>query len=98
MCYSATWQFIYHRITPDFLEKYAEYAMEKERAAGATEHVLAEKQRQMARYAEMYRNTFLNVAITFAEPLPVGLVMTLISATLLRTRRRRVAAGKPEFG
>ena len=33
-------------------------------------------------------NIFVNMAITLLEPLPVGIVMTLISAVILRKRRR----------
>jgi hypothetical protein len=34
----------------------------------------------------MYRNPAINVAFTFIEPLPVGLIMTLISAATLRKK------------
>ena len=34
VCYAATWQLIYYRIMPDFMDKYSAYALEKERAAG----------------------------------------------------------------
>lgn len=99
VCYAATWQLIYYRIVPDFMDKYSAYALEKERASGATEQVIEQKRQDMARYVEMYRNPLINVAITLVEPLPVGLVMTVISSGLLGTRRRRVgAAGQPEFG
>jgi len=27
VCYVATWQFVFYRITPDYLEKYTEYAV-----------------------------------------------------------------------
>jgi len=33
-------------------------------------------------------NILFNMAVTFLEPLPVGLPMTLISALILRKRRR----------
>jgi len=33
----------------------------------------------MLRFKEMYRNPLVNIAFTFIEPLPVGLLMTLIS-------------------
>ena len=56
LCYVATWQFIYHKITPDFMEKYSAYKIEKERAAGATQQQLAEKAREMDRFNELYKN------------------------------------------
>ena len=34
----------------------------------------------------MYKNPLFNVAMTFIEPFPVGLVITLISAGILRKK------------
>lgn len=33
-----------------------------------------------------YQNPFVNMAYTFMEPLPVGLIITLISAAILRRK------------
>jgi hypothetical protein len=41
----------------------------------------------MKKFKQLYENPFFNAAITFLEPLPVGLIMTLISAAILRKRR-----------
>ena len=46
VCYVATWQLVYHRLTPDFLEKYAAYAVEKARKSGATEAEIAGRRRR----------------------------------------------------
>jgi hypothetical protein len=86
-CYVATWQFIYYRITPDFMEKYAASEIQKERAAGATEAQIAKKTAEMQKFQELYRNPLFNAAITFLEPFPVGLVVSLLSAAILRRRR-----------
>jgi len=43
----------------------------------------------MKKFAEMYRNPFINAAITYMEPLPVALIMTLVSAGILSRRRKR---------
>jgi hypothetical protein len=86
-CYVATWQVVYYTIAPDFAEKYQEHVLEKERARGASEADLARRQLQMERFAELYRNPFFNIAVTFIEPLPVGLVIALVSAGVLRRPR-----------
>ena len=36
---------------------------------------------------QMYDNPFVNAAISFVEPLPVGLIITLISSLVLRKKR-----------
>ncbi|MBL8979974.1 MAG: DUF4199 domain-containing protein [Gemmatimonadetes bacterium] len=89
-CYVATWQFIYYRITPDFTEKYSAYALEKARKGGASEAEIAAKAAEMARFSELYKNPLVNIGFTFLEPLPVGLVFTLVTAGVL-SRKRRVA-------
>src|SRR5688572_16832662 len=47
-CYVATWQLIYHKLAPDFGEKYAAHMIEKERAAGATEAEIQAKTAEVA--------------------------------------------------
>jgi hypothetical protein len=46
----------------------------------------------MAALKAMYANPLINVAVTFLEPLPMGLLVTLISAGILR-RRESGASG-----
>lgn len=91
VCYVATWQVIYYKITPDFMSKYQAYTLEKARAAGASEEALAKKKADADKFAAMYRNPAINAAITFVEPLPVGLVVALVSAGVLSRRRKRHA-------
>jgi hypothetical protein len=92
-CYVATWELVYYRFMPDFGEKYGAHVLERARADGATPAELDAKRREMARFQELYRNPLVNVAYTFLEPLPVGLVMTLVSAGIVRRRRR--PGGRP---
>ena len=86
----ATWQVVYHRVAPDFLDKYTAYAVDKARKAGASEAKLAATRKEMDEFKELYRNPLVNVALTLIEPLPVGLVFTLVSAGVLSRRREPV--------
>lgn len=90
VCYVATWEVIYYRLAPDFSDKYAAYAVEKARASGASEAEIAATTRQMAEFKKMYRNPLVNIALTLLEPLPLGLVFTLVTAGIV-SRRRRVS-------
>jgi hypothetical protein len=92
LCYVATWEVIYYWFAPDFAEKYGAYMIEKARAGGATEQELAAKAAEMAEFREMYKNPLINAGITLLEVFPVGLVVTLISAAILR-RDKRTANG-----
>ncbi len=91
-CYVATWELIYYKFAPDFGDKYAAYAVEKARTSGATEAQLAEKTKQMTEFKEMYRNPLVNISLTFLEPLPVGVLITLVTAGVLSRKRRAEGA------
>lgn|SRR5574339_112898 len=84
--YVATWQVVYFKLAPGFVDKYQAYLVERAEARGASEQEIAETKRQMAQFKEWYDNPFFNAAITFLEPLPVGLVVTLVSAGVLRRK------------
>ena len=40
-------------------------------------------------------NPFINAALTFTEPFPVGLIITLVSALILRKKMKPQAGGSP---
>jgi hypothetical protein len=88
VCYVATWELIYFQLAPGFMANYQAYAVEQARASGATPAEIQQKIVEMQQFAKLYQNPAINAAMTFAEPLPVGLVMTLVSAGILRRRRR----------
>jgi hypothetical protein len=90
VCYVATWEVIYYRFAPDYLEKYGTYAVEKMRKSGASDAEILAKTKEMAEFNELYKNPLVNIAYTLLEPLPVGILMTLVAAGVL-SRRRRVA-------
>ena len=88
LCYVATWEVIFFKFQPDFLEKYQARAIEQKKASGAPQ---AEIDKQMADdkvMAERYKNPLFNAALTLVEPLPVGLIIALVSAAVLSRRRR----------
>jgi len=89
VCYVATWEVIFYKVTPDFADKYAAYAVDKVRQSGATEAQIAAKAKQMAEFKEAYKNPLVNIAYTILEPLPVGIVFTLVTAGVLGRKRRQ---------
>jgi hypothetical protein len=88
LCYVVTWEIIYFKLAPGFVEKYSAYLVEKLRASGASQQMIEAKIQEMKNFKAMYDNPLINSAITFLEPLPVGLLMTLISAAILRKKPR----------
>ena len=84
--YVIGWEIVYWGFIPDFGDKFAAFTIEKMKAEGASAAAVAKAQTDMARFAELYRNPFFNVAVTFIEVFPVGLVVTLVSAAILRKK------------
>lgn len=91
-CYVATWELMYYQFMPDFLDKYTVYALEQARQSGATPDQLAAQAEEMRKFGEMYKNPLINIAFTLLEPLPVGLVFTLVTAGVVS--RKRAVQGK----
>ena len=88
VCYVATWEVMYFKFMPDFMTRYNARELEKARAAGASEATLAQKKIELDKFEKMYQNPAINVAFTFLEPLPVALVIALVSAGLLSRRKK----------
>lgn len=84
--YVATWQVLYWGFLPDFGERYTEQVLDEMRREGAPAAEIEAEARRMADFEKLYRNPVVNVAITFLEIFPVGLVMTLVAAAILRRR------------
>ena len=86
LCYVATWEIVYFNFMPDFMDKYGAHIIQKMQAAGATAAAIQQKSQELDKLKEMYKNPFFNMAMTFIEPFPVGLVITLVSAAFLRKK------------
>ena len=84
--YVASWEVIYFKFMPDFIEKYSASTIARMQEKGASDAAIAH-------WKVVYDNPLTNAAITFIEPFPVGLVVTLVSAAILR--RRAAAAPQP---
>ena len=93
LCYVATWELIYYKLEPDFIAKYQAYELAKVREAGQNAEAIARKKADLDKFSELYKNPAINAAITFLEPLPVALVVVLVSAGVL-SRRKKGRAGE----
>lgn len=84
--YVIAWEIAYFNFFPDFLDQYSAHVLAKMRATGASEAEIRETTAKMAELAKHYSNPFFNSAITFMEVFPVGLIVTLLSAAILRRK------------
>lgn len=86
LCYVVAWLIVYYNFFPDFMDVYTARALEKMRQSGASEATIQTMTSQMAQYKTYYVNPFFNAAITFIEPFPVGVVVSLLSALILKKK------------
>lgn len=89
--YVISWEIAYFNFFPDFLDKYTAHTLARMRESGASAADIQKTTAQMATMAKYYKNPLFNSAITFMEVFPVGLIMTLVSAAILRRKPRQDA-------
>jgi hypothetical protein len=81
--YVVTWLVDYYVFVPDFIDRYAEHCMrEAARDGGNPDKTAAD----IAQLKEMYKSPLFVTIITFMEVFPVGLIIALISALILRRK------------
>ena len=84
--YVATWEILYFNFMPHFMDSYWAAQIHKVQSSGLDPTTTAAKVAEIQHSQELYQNPFVNMAYTFIEPLPVGLLITLISAAVLRRK------------
>ncbi|HYV94489.1 MAG TPA: DUF4199 domain-containing protein [Chitinophagales bacterium] len=85
-CYVISWLIVYYNFYPDFMQQYATHTIEKMQASGASQEAIAATAKKMEQYKEWYKNPLIIAAMTFTEPFPVGLLVAIISALILRRK------------
>jgi len=85
--YVASWEILYYNFIPDFGDKCAAHAVAKVQAKGGSAEEIAATRKQYEQYKKIWDNPLLNAVVTMIEPFPVGLLMTLVSAGILRRRK-----------
>lgn len=71
----------------DFAATYATFVLEQEKAKGASAEALAALAAQLDEFKAQYANPLYRMPMTFIEIFPVGVLVSLVSAGLLRNRR-----------
>ena len=82
--YVLGWLINYYCFMPDFMDKYAAVMIAKARSSGISASELAKKTAEMERMKEWYKNPLFVILMTYVEILPVALVVTIISALILK--------------
>ena len=83
--YVAAWEVVYYS-NPGFTDTIFDKQVEDLKAAGAPQEKIDETARQVESFKKLYANPLVNLAFTFIEPFPVGVLMTVLSALILRRK------------
>jgi uncharacterized protein DUF4199 len=90
--YVGTWEIVNYRFMPGFADKYAAGMVKRAKDSGASQQKIDETIRNAEEFKRNYRNPVYNVGMTFLEVFPVFLLITLISAGILRRKSPTLAA------
>ncbi|CAN5536831.1 hypothetical protein BH10ACI2_BH10ACI2_14450 [soil metagenome] len=81
---------LYNAVNPDFFPKVMERVTEQQKISmkekGATDEEIAKKDEELANIMTLFKNPLLRFAVFLMEMFPIGVIITLISAALLRRR------------
>ena len=87
--YATGWEVYYNNVPglkETFMDKYTDSIVAKMKHDGAVQEKIDAKIKEMNNMKEMYKNPFIRYGMTLAEILPVGIVISLLSAGILRKK------------
>jgi len=84
--YVVTWEIVYFTFMPHFMDGYFAAQIHSVQTAGLDAATTAKRIAKIQSSQRFYQNPFGNMLYTFVEPFPIGLIVTLISAAVLRKK------------
>ncbi|RRB03873.1 DUF4199 domain-containing protein [Larkinella rosea] len=90
--YVLSWLVEYYLFIPDFMEKYTAHVLTEAKTNGASQLELNQKSAEMAGYSKLYGNPLGVIVLTYLEVFPVGLIISLICALLLKRKKQPMQA------
>ena len=86
LSYGVGWEVYLKLIAPNFMENYASFALQRAQESGMPAAEFNALREQMEMYREMYKNPVIRFGMTLMEIVPVGVLISLIAAGLLRKK------------
>lgn len=84
--YALTWEVCYSQISEEFTTKMTTSYFEKMEKEGTSGAELEKAKADWVEFSEMYKNPLIRFGVTLTEILPVGIILTLLSAGLLQRK------------
>ena len=91
--YVLAWEVTQAMTHMDFATSYGDAMIAQQKAKGVSGEALAKVTAEMAQFKAQYANPLYRLPMTFAEIFPVGILVSLVSAGLLRNPRFLPARG-----
>ncbi|NJO90740.1 MAG: DUF4199 domain-containing protein [Chloroflexia bacterium] len=85
--YTVSWMIILNTSAENFMEDYYQHSVEQLKQSGQTQAEIDLQIQQMEEFKELYKNPIVHIGVTFLEIFPVGLLISIISAAILRKRK-----------
>lgn len=79
--YVLVWLVIFYNFFPNFMEQYSEMVLKN-----TPPEALASKTAEMNQMKEWYKNPIMVILLTYAEILPIGIIVSVISALILKKK------------
>jgi hypothetical protein len=92
VAYVAVWEVYLAMTDYEFMDQYIAGMIRARQAAGASAEAIAAEMARLEPMRVNYRNPLYRIAMTFLEIFPVGLLVALVSAALLRNPKLLPAA------
>lgn len=86
LMYALCWEISYNTMSGDFLKQMTEQQIAKMKNDGATEIAMQEAAKKQEEFAAIYKNPIFRFGITLMEIFPVGILISLLSAALLKKK------------
>jgi hypothetical protein len=93
LCYAVSWELYYPSVGDEFMQKYTTYTLDSMKNDGASDAEIGTARVEAEQFMEMYKKFPVRFAFSLIEILPVGIIVTFISAALLR--RREILPAEP---
>lgn len=86
--YVLIWLICYYMFIPDFMDKFTAHFLNELKAKGTSAVKIKEEMANMDFYREMYKTPFGVILLTYMEILPLGLIVSFITAIMLRRKEK----------
>ncbi len=84
--YVGVWLIEYYCFFPDFMDKYSAFSIKEAQSSGLSSAEIQTKIEEINSMKESYKNPIMVILWTFMEILPLGIIVALISALILKRK------------